>query len=101
MILNIFDIGILADMEGMDTVMAGFAAAFTVDTAAGYDSDVCTVFHIKIVVDNVKSRFRHDNRNVHLFVLCFAADFDIDARKICFLHNSDVPAVTVTDCHTV
>ena len=42
MILNIFDIGILADMEGMDTVMAGFAAAFTVDTAAGYDSDVST-----------------------------------------------------------
>lgn len=100
-VLDILHIGIFADMESMNTIVTGFAASFTVDTAAGNDGDIRAVFYIEIVVNNIKTGFGHNNRNMHLFILCFTADSNIDARKVGFLHNSNMAAVTMTDSHTV
>ena len=49
-LLNVFDFGVLADMEAVNSVMTGFLTAAVGDAAAGDDSDVAVLSHIKVIV---------------------------------------------------
>lgn len=100
-VLDIFDIGIFSHMESVDTVVAGLAAAFTVNTASGYNRNICTVFNEEIIVNHIDARLRHNNRDMYLFILCFSTDVDVNARFILLADDGNMAAVAVADGHTI
>ena len=96
MILEVGDIGIFSDMEGMNAIVPALIAAIIVDPAPGNDGDRCTVGDKKVVVDDILDpRFRENHRNMDLLTVGRSVNKDVDAGAIAFFDDTDMLAVAV------
>ena len=52
-LLHVAHLGVFADVEGVDAVVAALVAAGVVDAAAGHDVHVAVVADVEVVVDHL------------------------------------------------
>ena len=80
MLLNVLYLGILSDMESMDTVVLAVVTAAVADTAACDDGDVTVRTYKKVVINALfMAGFADDNRDVAGLVLSAVLEVDVDA----------------------
>ena len=96
MLFDVFDLGIFADVEGVDAVVLAVAAtAAVVDAAAGDDGDVAVFADVEIVVDEIlEAALLHDDWDVHGFVDGAVLDMDLDALALLLWNDLDVGSRT-------
>jgi hypothetical protein len=91
MLLNVFDFGVLADMEAVDAVMTGFLAAAVGDAATGDNRHVAVFSHIKVIVDQIlDAGLCNDDRDMDRLIDGVVFDNDIDSGLIFLRHDIDV-----------
>ena len=89
-------------MEGMNTIVTTVITATIVDSAACNNVNICTVCHIKIIVNQIgHSRYTYHYRDENLLSLCLPVNENIDSRLVLFFLYFDMFAVTVTDGNTI
>ena len=71
------------------------------NAASGDNRHIGAVLNIEIIVYDINAFLTHNNRNMHLLVLCLAADMNVNARLVFLLYDMDMTAVAVADCHAV
>ena len=102
MLLFIMNIGIFSNMEGVNAIVTAFIASAVVDSAACNNIHVCTVFHIKIIVNQVcHAGYAHYNRDENLLSLCLSINKNIDSRLVFFFPDFDVLTVAMTDGNAI
>ena len=77
MLLNIFNLGILSDIESMNTIMLGILHAAVVNAAAGYDDHIAVLADIEVIVNGLleTALAEHDR---DMYALMFGTRFDLD-----------------------
>lgn len=96
MLLRIGNVGILSHMEGMNTIMPAVVAAIVMDAAACHNRNVCSLFHIKIIVYHIRDTGSgYHYRNMHLLPLCLTADIHVNPLLILFPADFDMLRITM------
>ena len=79
MLLRVAHAAVLADVEGVDAVVAALVAAGVVDAAARHDGDVAVVGYIKVVIHHVvHARLADDDGDVAGLSLGTLFEVDVD-----------------------
>ena len=90
-LFDIAQLGVFGQVESVDAVVLGIAAAAVVDAAAGNDGDIGALPDVEVVVDQIlQAGLAEDNGNVYALVLGERADKDIDAGLVLLGHNINV-----------
>ena len=83
MLLNVLNVSVLADVEGVNTVVTGILIAAVVNTAACHDYHITVLTDKEIVVYKVgKAGLADDYRDVHTFADGTWLDPDVNAGFI-------------------
>ena len=103
MLFDVFDLGIFADVEGVDAVVLAVAAtAAVVDAAAGDDGDVAVFADVEIVVDEIlEAALLHDDWDVHGFVDGAILNVDLDALAFLLGNDLDIGGGAAAGCLAV
>ena len=79
-LFHIADLGIFADVEGVDAVVAAFVTAGVVDAAAGDNVHVAVVAHVEVVIDQLtEAAVADDDGDVAFLTLGAGLDADVNA----------------------
>ena len=90
-LLHIAQPGVLCQVEGVDAVVLGVAAAAVVDAAPGNDGHVGSFADVEVVVHQVlEAGLAQNHRDVYALVLGERADKNVDARFVGLGHDVDV-----------
>ena len=90
-LFHISHLGVFADVEAVDAVVAAVAIAVIVDAAPGDDAHLGALADVKIVVNHVvQAAFGHDHGNVNGLVLREGHDANVDAGLVLFGFDDDV-----------
>ena len=90
-LLDIFDLGVLSDIEAVDAVVFGVHAAAVADAAAGDDDHVAVLTYIEVVVNYVvQAALAHDDGDMNALVPGAGLDTDINSGAVLFGDDLDV-----------
>ena len=90
-LFHVAQLGVFGQIEGVDAVVLGVAAAAVVDAAAGDDGHVRALADVEIVVHQIgQAGLAQDNGNVHALVFCERADVNVDAGLVVLGHDVNV-----------
>ena len=90
-LFHVFELGVLANVEAVNTVVRGFLVAGIVNTTACHDEHVGVLTDIKIVIYKIlQSRLGQQHGNIHALVLGAGLDDDIDTGLVRLGHDINV-----------
>ena len=90
-LFDVAHLGILADKEAVDAVMAGLLRAAVVDAAAGDDGHIAVLTDVKVIVDHVlEAGLGNDDRDVHALVFRAGGNVDVNAGLVFLRDDVDV-----------